>query len=262
MRLSTLRYLLPVLVLGVVSSCGGSKEGAAAATDAGGDAGGSPHVILDGGGSVPPTPDGASLCPKGPCNYQTQSGCASNQSCQPLISGSQVTPACQRAGKGKSGAACTSWDQCAHGYLCAKGECHKLCCGGDWTACPSGQGCISHLLVPAGGKNVDSGASLCFPINNCDVLDPGSCKSEPGDSCQIIDAWGHVACMTAGQGKLGAPCSETVHCSAGFTCVANKCRRLCRAVAGGGDPSCPASEGICVHFNRDPVGVGECTPVK
>jgi hypothetical protein len=30
-------------------------------------------------------------------------------------------------------------------------------------------------------------------------------------------------------------------------------------VEGGGEPACKEGEGICVHFNRDPPGVGECT---
>jgi hypothetical protein len=31
-------------------------------------------------------------------------------------------------------------------------------------------------------------------------------------------------------------------------------------VEGGGEPFCQEGEGICVHYNRDPQGVGECTP--
>ncbi len=266
MRLSTLRWCVPVLAVAFMSACGGSNQTTPANTDAGSDAGGgAPGVILDGGGTIPPPPDGASLCPQGTCNYQTQQGCPSTQSCRPAVSGSQLTPACQPAavldgGAGKSGDACQSWNDCARGYLCAGGQCHQLCCGGDWSACPSGESCIRHLLVQVNNQDVDSGASLCFPVNNCDVLDPSSCSSQPGRSCQIVDPTGNVACVAEGQGGVGAPCSASVHCSAGFSCVADKCRRLCRAVAGGGEPSCPSSEGICVHYNRDPAGVGECTP--
>ena len=39
-----------------------------------------------------------------------------------------------------------------------------------------------------------------------------------------------------------------------------ECRRLCKAVAGGADPFCQSGEGTCVHYNRDPASVGECTP--
>jgi len=252
-------FILPLLLVGTLSAC--SSSSTANDSDAGNDAGGSPGVILDGGGSIPDAPDGASLCPQGACNYQTQSGCPASQSCRPAVSGSQLTPSCQPVGSGKSGHSCSSWNDCARGYLCAGGECHQLCCGGDWSACPSGESCTRGLLVQVNGKDVDSGASLCFPVNNCDVLDPTSCQSEPARSCQIVDPTGNVACAPDGQGGVGAACSETVHCSAGFSCVAKTCRRLCKAVAGGGEPSCPSGEGTCIHYNRDPAGVGECTPM-
>jgi hypothetical protein len=65
-----------------------------------------------------------------------------------------------------------------------------------------------------------------------------------------------TACVPEKTGSPGDPCP----CKGGTTCVADTCRRLCKAVAGGGDPSCPTDEGICVHYDRDPAGVGECTP--
>lgn len=266
MALLKLRPFLPVFaVIGAtalaLSGCSSSNDTSPGGSDAGSDAGGSPGVILDGGGEISPPPNGESLCPQGACNYQTQQGCGATEACRPAVgANNQLSPACQSAGQGKSGDSCQDWTECAHGYLCAGGECHKLCCGGDWTACPSGESCIRRLLVQVGSQNVDSGASLCFPVNNCDVLDATSCQGQQGRSCQIVDPTGNVACAPEGQGSVGDACSETVHCSAGFSCVAHTCRRLCRAVAGGGDPSCPAGEGTCIHYNRDPAGVGECTP--
>ncbi len=257
------RIALISTLCGTVAACGTSGD-RGPKSDGGngtGGGGGLPGVILDGGGTIPSPPDGASLCPKGACNYQTQSVCSASQSCRPdPATGTQ--PSCQQPiGAGKSGDSCTSWNDCARGYLCAGGECHQLCCGGDWSACPSGESCTRRLLVQVNGKDVDSGAYLCFPVNNCDVLDPTSCQSEPGRTCQIVDPTGNVACAPAGQAGAGDPCSETVHCTAGFSCVAKACRRLCKAVAGGGEPSCAAGEGTCVHYNRDPAGVGECTPL-
>ena len=46
------------------------------------------------------------------------------------------------------------------------------------------------------------------------------------------------------------------------TTTTKECRRLCKAVEGGGEPSCKEGEGVCVHFHRDPPGVGECTPYE
>jgi hypothetical protein len=243
-----------------LSGCGSTNSSGMPATDAGNGTD-APGVVLDGGGVVPPPPDGASLCPTGACNYQTQSGCSAAQACRPTLSSSgAIAPGCQDAGSKQSDAPCKAWTDCARGDLCAGGACHKLCCGGDWSACGTGQSCVRQLLVqaPDAGAAVSAGVDLCFPVNNCDVFDTSSCDS--GQSCQIVDPIGDVACTPSGSGTVGAACSETETCSGGFSCVGNKCRRLCRAVVGGGEPACPASEGICVHYNRDPAGVGECTP--
>jgi hypothetical protein len=105
------------------------------------------------------------------------------------------------------------------------------------------------------GNVVPSQAYLCEPVNQCDALVPSSC-TEPKTTCQIADGTGATACLPEGTGAAADPCP----CKGGFSCVGDKCRRLCKAVAGGGEPSCSLEEGVCVHFNRDPSGVGECTP--
>ena len=109
------------------------------------------------------------------------------------------------------------------------------------------------------GGTIQTGAMLCAPINTCDALTPASC-GKPGTACEIVDPTGATACVTEGAGGAGEPCP----CKGGFTCIAggsgSTCRRLCKAVEGGGEPYCQAGEGVCVHFNRDPPGVGECTP--
>jgi hypothetical protein len=223
-----------------------------------------PPVNLDGGGKVPDPPDGASLCPLGSCNYQTGEGCSGATTCTPVLtsaSASSATPTCQPAGSVPSGGACTTGRQdCAPGTFCAEGACHKLCCGsavfGDYRVCPQGEHCFRPLaLGAANGATVTTGAYLCFPVNQCDALDPAA-GCAPGTSCQLIDPSGATACAPEGTGTPGEQCP----CKGGFACVGNGCRRLCRAVADGGAPSCPPAEGACIHFNRDPSGVGECTP--
>lgn len=246
--------LLSVVAL---TACGGSNEPGSAGTDGGGTGG--TGGVLDGGGTVDPPPNGATLCPKGACNYQTQDGCTGSQACLPAVSGSDVVPSCQGSGSAHSGEACTGWNDCAPGLFCAEGACRTLCCGGDWSACPAGESCIRQLAVKVGDAGVSSGADLCFPVNNCDPLDATACADQPGMACLVVDPTGNVACTPEGSAAAGEPCSGSVHCSRGFACVASACRRLCRAVAGG-SPACTASEGACVHYNRDPAGVGECTP--
>jgi hypothetical protein len=219
--------------------------------------------ILDGGGTIPPPPDGAAACPPGVCNYQTGTGCAADGgavSCVPLPSGTSVAPACEKAGTTANGAMCAEWTDCASGSICAGRRCRKLCCGRDWTGCgTSSEHCLRPLSIQlASGTTVSSGAYLCYPVNLCDALLPASCGSiETGTTCQIADPTGATACLPEGTGGVADPCP----CKSGFACVEGGCRRLCRAVPGGGEPSCPAEEGRCVHFNRDPAGVGECTPI-
>lgn len=251
--------LVGVLVAFALVACGSSEP---RVSDDGGGSGGSGGggVVLDGGGTVDPPPDGASLCPAGACNYQTQSGCSATQACLPSVSGSDVVASCQGAGTKHSGEACSGWNDCARGLFCAEGACRTLCCGGDWSACPKGESCIRQLDVKVGDAGVSSGADLCFPVNDCDPLDTSACADQPGMACLIVDPTGSVACTPEGSGTSGQACNASAHCSGGFACVANECRRLCRAVQGGGEPSCPAAEGVCVHYNRDPAGVGECTP--
>jgi len=220
--------------------------------------------ILDGGGDVPTSPHGEDLCPPGDCNYQTGKGCGDggSASCVPLPNASgALLPTCETAGKVPFGQPCSQWTDCASGAVCANGTCFKLCCGQDWTGCPDGQHCLSSFGVQVGdaGKVVSSEAFLCVPVNQCDALVPASC-AERGKTCQIADGTGATACLPEGTSSPPAMCGPQLACKGGSTCVNNQCRPLCKAVVGGGEPSCDPIASRCVHFNRDPDGVGECTP--
>ena len=229
---------------------------------------GCPQVILelDGGGVVEEAPDGAALCPAGACNYQSGSGCAAGSACRPQFTADAVAvnPGCEVAGSGVVGSACTKGSDCAAGSYCAEGKCRKQCCAADWTACDPGESCIRQVQVRAGGQVIDSGLALCFPVNDCDPLDTAPCAAAANRECKIVDPIGDVACEPLSAAQVGDPCSPEAPCAAGASCVGSKsdpkhCRRLCRAEVCG-EPSCPAEEGICIHFDRDPAGVGECTP--
>lgn len=213
--------------------------------------------ILDGGGGIPDAPNGVDFCPKGACNYQSQTGCASEAgaACQPFpASDGGIQPTCGTAGTKTAGQPCASWTECEPGLLCTAGSCMRMCCGDDYTACPSGEHCFGSLLIQVGDAAVSSGAMVCLPAGTCDVLTGKTCPA--GQACHIVDPTGAVACIEEGKGKAGEDCP----CTVGFTCVAKKCRRLCLAVEGGGEPWCPIEEGRCVHYDRDPPNVGECAP--
>jgi len=225
-------------------------------------------VEEDGGGGIDEAPNGAALCPVGACNYQSGEGCEQGQACLPSADheSHQVTPACVEAGRGGNGDACTPWavpSECAPGYFCADGACRRLCCGSDWSACDAGTSCFRPLVVRLtdedGSTDVPADVGLCFPTGTCDVLDARSCAGEPGRTCKLVDPTGAVACVRSGTGESGEVCESPEFCGPGLSCVGGVCRRLCRAEACG-EPSCGAGEGVCVHMDRNPAGVGECTP--
>lgn len=269
---------LASLVFGLFLACssddsngGGSASGGASGAGGEGGAGGAcAPVDMNGHAELPLPPDGPSLCPSGACNYQTQEGCGAGQACRPAVNAEakEVEANCEPAGTGKSGDTCSDSSDCARGYLCV-GEtatdqrCRRLCCGRDWSACDVGESCIRQLYLPLDASHHQYAADLCFPVNDCDPLDPDSC-ADPDRECKVVDPTGAVACAPRSSAGLGERCGDDTNgCAQGFTCIGPQgleptCRRLCAAEACA-EPSCPSDEGTCVHFDRNPPGVGECT---
>jgi hypothetical protein len=239
--------------------------------------------IYPGGGDIPRAPDGPSLCPTGACNFQTQVGCSASETCAPHYdaASNSVIPACLRTGAQKVGAPCdnTANQLCAPGLICADGKCAKPCCGGDWTACDEGESCIRSATIfkTSSGTEIpyDKGLGTCAPVGTCNVLDTASCSSDSARPvCRIVDPRALVACQphsVGGDAQLGEDCNGQKQCAAGLHCAGNvngddasvptKCVRLCAwGSCDGAKPACGKDEGTCVHFLRDPEGVGECTP--
>lgn len=220
----------------------------------GGTDGGRP--VIDGGGTVPDPPDGANACPQGACNYQSGAPCTGGDACLPAVVGSSVAPTCQGAGDTPLGAACTAFAACEPGALCVAGRCRKLCCGGDWSACPTGESCYRALEVRVANVPQASGAEVCYPVDDCDPFGANTCPA--GQACGVVDPVGHVGCISVGTGEQGDPCSADEPCSARHVCAGGECRKLCHAVVGDGSP-CTAYE-ACVFTAQDPPGLGQCVP--
>lgn len=254
-----------LVVAGAVAALGGcgtaDTAGNPAATK------GCGKVVLDGGGGIDMPADGSAApeCQTALCNYQSQEGCDSDESCVPTVVNEAIAPVCAPAGTKERGAECTSSTPCEAGTVCAGGYCRKLCCAGDWTACDDGESCFTTFSYQLGDTATPTGAWLCAPVGTCSVLDPHPAACKATEDCKFVDSRGSEACIPKSAGKLGESCSKAAGrlCEAGLTCVgrpdAGTCRRLCRAEECG-EPACPAAEGACVHFDRDPAGVGECTP--
>ncbi|HEX4335417.1 MAG TPA: hypothetical protein VH062_05855 [Polyangiaceae bacterium] len=235
--------------------------------------------IYFGGGVIPDPPDGAKLCPAGACNYQSQQGCPANENCFPHYDATSntVTATCGEAGGQTAGEPCDSANQlCARGLVCADGACQKSCCGGDYTACAKGESCIRQAVAfkTASGDVIsyDEGLGTCAPVGGCKLLDSATtCASDPKRPvCRIVDPTGAVACSPSGDRDVGEACDTDHQCGVGQHCAGNAnaeagagvpttCVRLCGFGSCNATPACPAKEGVCVHFTRDPAGVGECT---
>lgn len=248
------------VISGSLSSCGGADS---AHGPRGDDDTECTPVVLDGGGGIPAPPNGGSSCAEGTCNYQTQAGCPTHLACRPQFpaGSSEVTPGCEAAGTGRAGEACENSSACARGNFCVGGTCRKMCCGGDWSACDAGESCIRQFFVAFGARR-EHAVDLCFPVGTCDLFDPQSCADESTDiprECKIVDPTGAVACAPASTRGFGDPCSPPDVCAQGLTCVGERCVRLCKTEVCA-EPGCLADEGPCVHFDRDPEGVGECAP--
>lgn len=253
----------------VASACGTSDGADGGRGGSAGEACG--EIVPNGKGGILPPPDGAAACPAGACNYQSQEGCAEDEACRPYYpaGSTTVTPKCEAFGAGRSGETCSLSSDCARGFLCIEDApgvktCHKQCCGSDFSACDPGESCIRQFKIQFMDGHQEYAGDFCMPVGTCDPLEPDSCKNEPGRECKIVDPTGAVACMPKSTAELGDSCSPPSVCAQGLTCVGTPdtglfCRRLCRAEQCG-QPACPEAEGTCVHFDRDPPGVGECTP--
>src|SRR5262245_33462350 len=182
------------------------------------DGGHEGYIVKDGGGEPAMHPNGEEACPTGACNYQSGEGCTEPlASCVPILDPEgQPAPTCIAAGTGTSGDACDAQEDCAAGYMCAEKECHKLCCGKDWSGCPSAdEHCFRSLKLGSSPDTaVDTGAMLCYPVNYCDALEPDSC-TKSGETCQIVDPTGATACLAEGSGAAGDPCP----CQGGYLCA-------------------------------------------
>lgn len=94
-----------------------------------------------------------------------------------------------------------------------------------------------------------------------DAGTPSSCTNAPAGSacgvspqcgcaadatCDVVDSAGSTACVTAGRFSRGAPCTSTVGCAQGLTCVFGTCHAFC---AEPGKACASPGTGACVQVN-------------
>jgi hypothetical protein len=89
------------------------------------------------------------------------------------------------------------------------------------------------------------------PSNACGVFPQCGCAA--GETCDVSDAQGNAACVPFGKAKMGAPCTHTVGCSKGLTCVFGTCHSFCGAAGACGQPG----TGDCIQVT---AGGGAAVP--
>lgn len=72
------------------------------------------------------------------------------------------------------------------------------------------------------------------PSNACGIFP--QCGCGPAETCDVSDADGNAECVPAGKAKMGAPCTHTVGCEKGLTCVFGTCHAYCGAPGACGLP--------------------------
>lgn len=63
------------------------------------------------------------------------------------------------------------------------------------------------------------------PSNKCGLVPQCGCTLS--ETCDVDDASGNVACVTAGKAVMGASCISTEGCAVGLTCVFGTCHAYC-----------------------------------
>ena len=190
----------------------------------------------------------------GACDFLTQAGCRSTETC---YYGSPNF--CQTAG-GKR----TLWQGCLD----------------DPSACGPGLVCLLNVCVPqcdvpdkkcqvgddAGAATVCVGyvgltnVGTCW--KTCDPTSTSGCGGlTSGRTCLVIAS--HAVCGThrlATNGGTDASCKDNADCASGYWCIGDKCVRRC-ALSGGGMPcsSGQTCKGFASPFLADGVSLGYCS---
>lgn len=179
----------------------------------------------------------AALCPAGPCNVETQAGCAAGSGCQ--VDSTTLTLMCEVRGTATDGVRCEAHTDCAPGFACLVDEvdavCRRYCCSND-AVCPAGQYCMPFF---ADARGELYGALFCDGPDACDPFANTGCGANACYAVVANDLTPWTECSTPGTVPVGAPCDSTFDCVPRAVCVdaPATCRALCRPPG-----PCPGAE--------------------
>lgn len=203
-----------------------------------------------------PAPD-ANTCPVLPCTLSPQCGCPANQSCD-IDPADLMGNVCRAVNvPGKETSSCSSFSECATGYVCVGGECERYCDDNTDCAQPRGQ-CVVQLVDA--NQAAIPGAVVCS--SNCDpgVANNSAYCPSAASKCGIFTAtFGGAdhdiaACTAPGTGVHGTACTDDSTCGVQTLCTnvgTLACRRICKVTS-----DCSGLAGTsCLHFST-PLTIG------
>ncbi len=193
----------------------------------------------------------ANTCPTQPCALFPQCGCTPPLTCDIDFTDLMGTSCRGVTVPGVENSTCTTFTQCAAGYVCAGGRCHEWC-GAD-SDCSQPRGLCAIRINDGMGAQITPTLTCSA---NCDPtsIAAGGCPS--GQKCgffttprgagtiRVLD------CAVAGTGAQNAACTSDTMCAADFLCsttTTQACRRVCNRTAGGQE--CATLPGTsCIGF--------------
>jgi hypothetical protein len=234
---------------GEVADGAGGEDGASGPDGAGLD-GASP----DGAPAIDAAVDAAidaNTCPTQPCTLFPQCGCTPPLTCDIDFTDLMGTSCRGITTPGTETSACTTFTDCAAGYVCAGGRCHEWC-GAD-SDCPQPRG-LCAIPITDGTTPVTTTLTCSA---NCDPTNIAAGGCPAGQKCGFfsVDRGGMplrvLDCAAAGPGAHGAACTADSGCAANTLCstvsAQQRCRRVCNRTTGGQE--CATLPGTtCIGF--------------
>jgi hypothetical protein len=204
-------------------------------------------------------PIDANGCATQPCSLAPQCGCTAPLTCDIDFTDLMGT-ACRAVNvPGTETSTCTTFSECAAGYVCAGGHCLKYCAND--ASCPQPRGLCAIQITDGMGAAIP-GAVTCS--SNCDPTNSAGGACPTGQKCGFFTTTRGGAdldileCTAPGAGGIGAACVDDSTCSANTLCTTvsaqSRCRRVCNRSAGGNE--CATVPGTtCIGFGT-PLTIG------
>ena len=199
-------------------------------------------------------------CSTQPCSLAPQCGCASPLTCDIDFTDLMGTSCRAVNVPGTETSTCTTFSECAAGYVCAGGSCLKYCAND--AGCPQPRGLCAVQITDGMGAAIP-GAITCS--SNCNPTNSAAGGCPTGEKCGFFTTTRAGAdldilqCTTPGAGGIGATCVDDSTCASNTLCTTvsaqSRCRKVCNRSSGGSE--CATVPGTtCIGFAAPGLVIG------